>query len=67
MRGSVASLALRDSTNQGYVLSVILHAGIIALAVSGLPFLKRALPTETPPLIVDLVPIEDMTSAAPPP
>jgi outer membrane biosynthesis protein TonB len=60
-------LALKDSTNQGYILSILLHAGIIALAVTGMPFLKRELPTENPPLIVDLVPIEEQTTAAPPP
>ena len=45
----------------------MMHAGIIAAAWVGMPFLKSDLPTETPPLIVDLVPIEDITSAPPPP
>jgi len=54
-------------TGQGYALSLILHGGILALAWLGVPFLHRQLPQETPPLIVDLVPIEDITSAAPPP
>ena len=54
-------------TGQGYAFSLILHGGILALAWLGVPFLHRELPQVTPPLIVDLVPIEDVTSAAPPP
>jgi outer membrane biosynthesis protein TonB len=63
----LSALALRDTTNQGYVLSFLLHAGIIAAAWVGMPFLSQKLPTETPPLIVDLVPMEEITSAPPPP
>ena len=62
----MAATSLRDSTNQGYVLSFMLHVGVVVLAVTGLPLLHRDLPTETPPLIVDLVPIEEVTSAPPP-
>jgi len=54
------------STGHGYLLSIVLHVGVIALAYTGLPFLDRHVPIETPPLIVDLVPIEDITSAPPP-
>jgi hypothetical protein len=71
--GKVERAVTQDSftggrfTGQGYALSMILHGGILALAWLGIPFLHRELPHETPPLIVDLVPIEDITSAAPPP
>jgi outer membrane biosynthesis protein TonB len=54
-------------TNSGVALSLLLHASIIGVAYVGMPFMKRDLPIETPPLIVDLVPIEDITSAPPPP
>ena len=54
------------STNLGYALSFMLHAGIVLVAWTGLPFFQRELPKEAP-LIVDLVPIEDITSAAPQP
>jgi outer membrane biosynthesis protein TonB len=57
---------LRDSTNQGYALSLMLHVGIIALAYTGLPFLRREIPEDTP-LIIDVVEISEITSAAPPP
>ena len=60
------SYSSQSATRQGYALSIMLHASILALAWTGLPFLKRDLPVEQP-LIVDLVPIEDITSAAPPP
>ncbi len=63
----MSATALRDSTNYGYALSFLLHGTIIALAWVGVPFLHRDVYVETPPLIVDLVPIEDITSAAPPP
>lgn len=53
-------------TGQGYAFSLLLHGGILALAWIGVPFFHREIPP-TPPLIVDLVPIEDITSAAPPP
>jgi len=57
----------RRYTHQGYIFSFILHAGILTVAYTGIPFLQRELRQETPPLIVDLVPMEDITSAAPPP
>ncbi|MBX7201242.1 MAG: TonB C-terminal domain-containing protein [Rhodospirillaceae bacterium] len=63
----MAATAIKDTSNQGFVLSLILHGGIIAAAVVGMPFLKSRMPTETPPLIVDLVPIEEIASAPPPP
>lgn len=68
----MASVAVKDTSisdmpNKGFVLSVILHASIVAAAWIGMPFLKSRMPTETPPLIVDLVPIEEITSAPPPP
>ena len=53
-------------TNSGVALSLLLHASIIGAAYIGMPFMKRELPVEIPPLIVDLVPIEDITSAPPP-
>ena len=53
-------------TGQGYAFSLLLHGSILALAWIGVPFFHREIPP-TPPLIVDLVPIEDITSAAPPP
>ena len=54
-------------TNQGYIFSLMLHAGVIALAWVGLPLFKRDLPVENPPLIVDVVELDDITSAAPKP
>ncbi len=54
------------STAQGYTLSLMLHVGIVALAWVGMPFFHREIPKDQP-LIVDLVPIEDITSAAPKP
>ena len=60
------SFDTKGFTNQGYALSVALHVGIIVLGMIGMPFMKRELPMDQP-LIVDLVPIEDITSAAPKP
>ncbi len=60
------SFETKGFTNQGYALSVALHVGIIVLGMIGMPFMKRELPIDQP-LIVDLVPIEDITSAAPKP
>lgn len=65
----MAAIALRESSmkeSYGYVLSIALHVGIVAIAYTGIPFLHRELPHETPPLIVDLVPIEEITAAPPP-
>ena len=56
--------SVKDS--YGYVLSILLHVGIVAVAYTGLPFLHREVPHETPPLIVDLVDIEEVTAAPPP-
>ncbi|MSO72343.1 MAG: hypothetical protein EXQ84_01860 [Rhodospirillaceae bacterium] len=68
MSRNLATPSFNDQgyTNHGYGLSLMLHVAIIALAWTGLPFLQREIPQDTP-LIVDLVPIEDITSAAPPP
>lgn len=63
----MAAVAIRDTSNQGAVLSLVLHAAVILVAWKGLPFLNRPVSLETPPLIVDLVPISEITSAAPPP
>jgi outer membrane biosynthesis protein TonB len=55
---------LGNSTHQGYALSVMLHVTVIAMAWTGMPFLGRELPEESP-LIIDLVPIAEITAAAP--
>ena len=53
-------------TNYGYALSVLLHVLVVGVAVTGLPWLQRDPPEETP-IIVDVVEISDITSAAPKP
>ncbi len=60
------SFGSQGYTNKGYGLSLVLHVGIVVLAWTGLPYLQRDPPKETP-IIVDLVPIEDIASAAPKP
>jgi outer membrane biosynthesis protein TonB len=57
---------LGNSTEYGYVLSIMLHAAVIAIAWTGVPYLKRELPEESV-LIIDLVQIADITAAAPRP
>jgi len=66
MEDSVTVQGPVSSTGRGAALSILLHVGIVALAYTGLPFFQRELPKETPPLIVDLVPIEEVTAAPPP-
>jgi outer membrane biosynthesis protein TonB len=63
---TIQSYTSEGYTGQGYLLSVMLHVGIVAVAWTGLPFMHRDIPKEAP-LIVDLVPIEEITSAAPRP
>ncbi len=62
--GSVPMLG--NPTNQGYMLSLMLHAAVALAAWTSIPFLKRDLPEETA-LIIDLAPIADLTTAAPRP
>jgi outer membrane biosynthesis protein TonB len=56
----------RDNAATGFLLSVVLHAAIIGSFYLSWPFLKRETPIQ-PPLIVDLVPIDEITAAPPPP
>jgi outer membrane biosynthesis protein TonB len=61
--------ATKDSdtyTKYGYGLSLLLHAAIVGIAFTGLPFFERE-PPEEAPLIIDVVEIADITSAAPAP
>ncbi|MEQ9447857.1 MAG: TonB C-terminal domain-containing protein [Rhodospirillaceae bacterium] len=53
-----------NPTQQGYVLSITLHVAVLAAAWTGMPFLARELPEETS-LIIDLVPIDEITASAP--
>jgi len=53
-------------TNYGYAASIFLHVLIVGLGYTGLPFLKKDPPVEAP-LIIDVVDIADITSAAPAP
>ncbi len=55
-----------NSTQYGYVLSVALHVAVIAVAWTGVPFLKKDIPEDTP-LIIDLVQMAEITTAAPRP
>ncbi len=54
-------------TNSGAALSLLLHASIIGVAYVGMPYFKRDIPVDIPPLIVELVPIDEETAAPPPP
>jgi len=54
----------RDNVALGFVLSIVFHAAIIGAFWITWPYLKRETPIE-PPLIVDLVPIDEITSAPP--
>ncbi|MBY0509133.1 MAG: TonB C-terminal domain-containing protein [Rhodospirillaceae bacterium] len=54
-------------TNYGYALSILLHALIVGFAYTGLPSFFERDPPEEAPLIIDVVEIADITSAAPPP
>ena len=54
---------------RGWVISGVLHAGVIALAVWGLPQLWEEAEPEEAPLIVNIVPLGSETNlpdAAPP-
>ena len=62
MRGTTSITG--HSTEYGYILSLLLHAGVIAAAWTSAPFLKRDLPEESA-LIIDLVQIADISAAAP--
>src|SRR5436190_15795186 len=61
----MAAAAIKDSSNQGFAISLGLHVIVILLAWKGLPFLTSLPPPPPDTLIVDLVPIEDITAAAP--
>ena len=63
---SAMSLSIRDPENQGLMLSVLLHVVVAAGAWVTVPFLSRDLPIEQP-IIVDLVPIDEITAAPPKP
>ena len=63
---SAMSLSIRNSENQGLMLSVLLHVAVAAGAWVTVPFLSRDLPIEQP-IIVDLVPIDEITAAPPKP
>lgn len=60
------NLSLRETETQGLMLSVVLHVAIATGAWVTVPFLSRELPVEQP-IIVDLVPIDDITAAPPKP
>jgi outer membrane biosynthesis protein TonB len=55
-----------DNPAGGFVLSVLFHACIIGAFWLSWPFLRHETPIE-PPLIVDLVPIDEITAAPPKP
>lgn len=55
-----------DKVAAGFVLSILLHAAIVAVFYVSLPFFKKEPPVETP-IIVDLVEIAEMTAAPPKP
>ncbi|MDX2145327.1 MAG: hypothetical protein SFV19_18385 [Rhodospirillaceae bacterium] len=59
-------LSVRDTQTQGIVLSMALHVAVAIGTVVSMPFLARDLPEETP-IIVDLVPIDEITAAPPKP
>ncbi|TAL02880.1 MAG: hypothetical protein EPO08_05815 [Rhodospirillaceae bacterium] len=54
----------RDNTAIGFVLSIAFHAAVIGAFWISWPYLHHDTPIE-PPLIVDLVPIDEMTTAPP--
>ncbi len=64
MRGATSITG--HSTEYGYILSLLLHAGVIAAAWTSAPFLKKDLPEESA-LIIDLVQIAEISAAAPRP
>jgi len=56
----------RDNAAWGVVASVLLHAAVVGSFYLTWPFMQRET-VVPPPLIVDLVPISDITAAPPPP
>lgn len=59
-------VTMKDNGAQGFALSVLFHAAVIASAWVSMPFLSRDLPIDTP-IIVELVPIDEITAAPPKP
>lgn len=60
------TLSIRDTETQGLALSVLLHVAVAAGAWVTVPFLTRDLPIDQP-IVVDLVPIDEITAAPPKP
>lgn len=52
--------------NVALVISILLHAGVLALAVFGLPQLAREEPIENRLVVVDVVTVAEVTNAPPP-
>lgn len=52
--------------NVGLVFSILLHAGVLALAVFGLPRIARDEPIENRLVVVDVVTVAEVTNAPPP-
>jgi outer membrane biosynthesis protein TonB len=55
-------LSLRSTEGQGLMMSLALHIAVAAGAWVTVPFLSRELPEESP-IIVELVPIDEITAA----
>lgn len=51
---------------QGFLLSVAFHAGVVVLAIYGLPVLSPPQPLDETPLFVEVVDIADVINAPPP-
>lgn len=54
-----------DGLEAGAMLSVLLHVGVIVFSLITFPLLKRDLPPLPTPVIVDIVPISDITNLPP--
>ena len=52
--------------NVALVISILMHAGVLALAVFGLPMLARDEPIENRLVVVDVVTVAEVTNAPPP-
>ncbi len=73
MRRAVASaydrewlrLPQSDGVEMGFLFSFLLHAGIVILSMIVLPSFKDSLPPLPAPVIVDIVPISDITNLPP--
>lgn len=50
----------------GWSLSVLLHVGVVTVALVGLPYLERPMPTPPPPIAIDFVMISNKTQQAAP-